>query len=153
MRDIAVEAEVDKYEVRSELLMMAMDYVGICDPRDAVSVWAEGLMKRNAAMQYSVMSKKLRNEYARQLEENAPNWVTGMSSPWVDRYSIVKMHEPNPNRYLFDLCIFTMSSAGPRGDYVATLTVAREGDFWRITDISADKALNAYMGYTPEVKE
>ena len=53
-------SEVNKYEVRNELLMQAMDNVGVCRPEDASTVWAEGLMKRSAAMQYSVMSAKLK---------------------------------------------------------------------------------------------
>ena len=47
----AAMAEINKYEIRSRLLMEAMDYVGVCDPEKAVDVWAGGLMQRSAAMQ------------------------------------------------------------------------------------------------------
>ncbi|MDP4152762.1 MAG: hypothetical protein Q8865_04870 [Bacillota bacterium] len=139
-------AEVDKYEVRSRLLMDAMDYVGVCKPEDAATVWATGLMHRSAAMQYSVMAKKLRDEYAKQLEKNNPNWVTGVSSPWVDSFKIVDIKNEGGD-YLIRLLISTKTSAGSAGDYNAMLTVSKEGDFWRITRLAMDKELSVYTGF------
>ena len=146
IRGITAMAEVNQYEMRSKLLMQAMDYVGACEPQKTVNVWAEGLIKRSAAMQYAVMSEKLKKEYAQRLEKKAPNWVTGISSPWVNDYAVVKTQNPDSDTYLFELRVFTMTSTGPDGEYKTTLTVAREGDFWRITGISADQGLDAYMG-------
>ena len=143
---MAAMGEVNRYEVRSGLLMRAMDYVGVPEPGEAVSVWAEGLMKRSAALQYAVMSEQLRQAYAEQLEGTSPNWVTGMSSPWVESYLVVATQNPDADTYVFVLCLSTMTSTGPAGDYQATLTVGREEGFWRITGISADQGLNAYRG-------
>ena len=41
----------------------------------------------------------------------------------------------------------TKTSAGPAGDYNATITVEKEGDYWRITKINADKELYVYTGF------
>ena len=137
---IAAMEEINKYEIRSRFLMQ----------EKAVEVWAKGLITRNAAMQYSVMSGKLKEEYEKQLDENFPNWVTGVSSPWVENYEITKTERTDENTYIFHLRIFTKTSAGPAGEYKATLTVGYENGFWRITKISADKELSVYTGFDPE---
>lgn len=144
----AAVAEVDKYEVRNELLMDAMNQVGVNNPESAAKVWANGLKARSAALQYSVLGTKLRQEYAKQLDENYPNWVTGMSSPWVDSYKITDVSAAGDDRYAIKVSFSTATSAGPAGDYNALLIVAREGDFWRIADISADKELYPYIGFS-----
>lgn len=56
---LAAVSDESKYEVRSRLLMEAMDRVGVCSPEEAAKVWAQGLQMRSAAMQYSVMDKAL----------------------------------------------------------------------------------------------
>ena len=140
---------VDKYKIRSQLLMEATDSIGVCSAEEAVKVWASGLEKRSAALQYSVMTKELKNIYAKQLEKAFPNWVTGMSSPWVESFKIVKTENPNSNNYIFHLCFSTATSTGPAGDFNAAITVTKEGSFWRITKILADKELYAYTGFDP----
>ena len=145
----AAVAEVDKYQVKSDLLMEAMNQVGVSTPESAAKVWANGLKTRSAALQYSVMGAKLKKEYASQLDKNHPNWVTGVSSPWVDSYKITDISAAGDNQYAIKLCFSTVTSAGSAGDYNAVLIITRDGDFWRITDISPDKGLSAYMGFNP----
>jgi hypothetical protein len=145
----AAVAEVDKYEVRSELLMQATDEVGVCTPEDAARVWAEGLKKRSAALQYVVMTKELKDKYAKQLEKSASNWVTGMSSPWVEGYEIIWTNTPAENYQVIELVIATATSTGPAGDYRAVLTLQHEGDFWRIKKITMDAGLYPYTGFEP----
>ncbi len=140
-------AEVNRYQVRSELMMEAMNSVGVSSPEAAVEVWANGLMMRSAAMQYAVLGRELRQEYARQLEKTFPNWVTGVSSPWVDGYKITKVDKRSDTRTVINLQISTMTSTGPAGDYKALLTVDKEDGFWRITQIKADKEFRVYTGF------
>jgi hypothetical protein len=142
-------SEVNKYEVRSELLMQAMDCVGVCCPEDAAKVWAQGLMKRSAAIQYSTMSIKLKEEYAKELEYTFPNWVTGVSSPWISGYEI-KSSQQTDNSYIYYLILSTATSAGPAGNYNAVLIVAKENNFWRIINIKTDKELYPYTGFHPQ---
>ncbi|MDF2568332.1 MAG: hypothetical protein K0R90_1788 [Oscillospiraceae bacterium] len=142
-------AEVNKYEVRAGLLMDTISEVGVCSPERAVEVWGSGLMKRSGALQYAVMTKKLRDEYAKQLSQKFPNWVTGMSSPWVESVEIVKKEKISNNHYKFSLKVSTATSTGPFKDYKATLWIAQEEDFWRITKIDTDQGLYPYTGYRP----
>lgn len=143
----AAMAETNKYEVRSQLLMEAMNSVGVCKPEKAAEVWANGLKARSAAMQYSVMTKALKSEYAKQLEKTFPNWVTGVSSPWVDSFELSKTDKANDNSFVYQIKFHTKTSSGPAGDYNAKVAVASEGDFWRITKIDADKELAVYTGF------
>jgi len=146
---MALIAPDNTYQVRSTLLMEAMDRVGACDPKEAAEIWASGLEGRSAALQYAVMDEALKAEYARQLETSAPNWVTGGSSPWVESYQISKIQEPGEDVRIIHLTFSTLSSTGPAGDYKAILTLAREGNFWRITKIVADRGLYPYTGFNP----
>lgn len=145
--------EVDKYQVRSQLLIEAMNEVGVCNAQQVIHVWMQGLIKRSAALQYSVMSEKLKHQYAAQLEESAPNWVTGISSPWVDSYKIVKVQHNRRNAYVVKLEIATATSTGPAGSYNAMLTIERKGEFWQITKLSFDPELYVYTRFKPEINE
>ena len=108
----AAIAQANDYEVRSRLLMEAMEKAGVCEPEDAALVWASGLDMRSAALQYAVMDAQLKAEYARQLEETSPNWVTGMSSPWIESYSIEKIKRPGRDSRIIRLVFSTASSTG-----------------------------------------
>lgn len=147
---ITAANQVNKYEVRSHLLMSAMNRVGVCSPKEAAEIWASGLEERSAALQYSVMSKQLRTEYARQLETNAPNWVTGMSSPWVQSFKIIKTESPTENLKIIELLFSTATSTGPAGNYSAVLQIARENSFWQITKASIGDELIPYTGFDPQ---
>lgn len=144
----AANVEVDKYEVRSKLLMEATDKTGVCSPEAAASVWADGLKARSAAMQYAVMTKELKADYAKQLESTFPNWVTGMSSPWIESYSIAKSVKVDEQNWRYRIKFNTATSTGPAGSYEAMLSVTADGPFWRVEQVDADKELRAYTGFS-----
>jgi len=150
---LSANAVVNKYEVRSALLMQATNHIGACSPEATALVWASGLHLRSAALQYAVMTKELKLEYAQQLEETAPNWVTGMSSPWVYGYSIVQHEAIGDNKHRVKLTFATMTSTGPAGNYQATLLLIREGEFWRIAEVAMDNGLYPYTGFIKEHKD
>lgn len=145
-----VMEQVNNYEVQSKLLKEAMKEVGVSTPLQAADVWAQGLKQRSAALQYAVMGNKLKLEYEEKLKDTAPNWVTGISSPWINNYEIVSAKEITPKKYEVEILFSTMTSAGPFGDYNAVLTIQQFGDFWRITDINTVKELDAYTGFYTE---
>lgn len=145
----AANKQIDNYQIKSELLIETMDDVGVCYPGNAAMVWANGLKGRNGAAQYSVMTSKLKKEYAKQLDENYPNWVTGGSSPWIQSFEISEAEKADENTYLYSIVFSTMTSQGPWGDYNAKITVVKDDDFYRISEIEADKELEFYMGFAP----
>jgi hypothetical protein len=146
-RDIPAAAEAGDFEVRCALLMEAADYVGACGPEEAARVWAEGLKRRSAALQYCVMTKALKAAYAERLENTFPNWVTGASSPWVEGYEIAEAKKIGAQEHAFLVLFSTATSAGPAGTYTARLSVVREGGYWRVSKVDADGELDAYTGF------
>jgi len=135
------------FETRSFLLMEAMDAVGCCSPEDAAYTWAKGLRMRSAAMQYAVMTRDLKGSYAAQLQNTAPNWVTGMSSPWIDAYEIIEVRDPREKYCTIEIRFATASSTGPDAEYEAQLAMELEGRFWRIAGIEMDDGLYPYTGF------
>ncbi len=133
--------------IKARLLTEAMDYVGVCSPEAAADVWAQGLMRRSAALQYAVMDSDLKAQYKKALEKTAPNWVTGVSSPWVSAYTITAQEDTSPGVVNLTLRIDTATSTGPAQTLHAYLTVAFDNGFWRITSIQGDEGLNAYTGF------
>ncbi len=143
----AYASEPNRYEVRYELLLEAMERIGACTPEEAADIWANGLEMRSGAAQYSVMDAALKKEYAEQLEKSAPMWVTGVSSPWIETYRTVLVQKPEENRQIRHLMFTTQSSTGPGPTYTAKLTLEKEGGYWRISEIQAEKGLEAYTGF------
>lgn len=143
----AYTSEPNRYEVRNELLLKAMEKIGACSPEDAAEIWANGLKTRSAAEQYAVMSPALKQEYAKQLEESAPMWVTGVSSPWIDTYRTVLVEKPEEKRQIHHLMFTTQSSTGPGPTVTAILTLERQDGYWRIAGIEGGTDLEAYTGY------
>ena len=137
--------ELDNCRVRNLLLLQAIDEIGACNPQAAAEIWSSGLVKRSAALQYAVMSSELKAEYIKQLEENSPNWVTGIASPWVDSFKIIGVEHIGDNTSIFTIQFKLMTSTGPAGEYQAMLTVQKQGNYWRIIRISYDEALYPYI--------
>lgn len=144
---VATALQINKYEIQSEQLKQATNYVGVCKAEDAVNVWANGLKLRNGAMQYITMTELLKVKYEEELDKNFPNWVTGMSSPWIDSYKITKTEKSNDNTYIYYIIFSTATSTGPSGNYNAKITVIKDDSFWRISNINIDKELYPYTGY------
>ncbi len=147
--EAAAQPQPNDFEVRSRLLMEAMHFVGVSSPKDAALVWSEGLKARSAALQYAIMSAMLKEEYARQLNETAPNWVTGVSSPFVSDYRITSTDAISKTFQRITVRFSLATSTGPAGEAPAVLDISQEGYFWRIISIDADEALFPYTRFMP----
>lgn len=135
------------FAARNRLLLEALNHVGVCDPESAANAWAEGIRLRNGAIQASAMTSDLRAEYLTQLENAFPNWVTGVSSPFIERYELLKVTQLSDARAEIALRFTAATSAGAAGTHMASLTIDREGPFWRISKIDADDELFVYTGF------
>ena len=142
-------SEETYFESRSRLQIEALRHIGACTPEGASAVWGKGLKKQNAAMQFSVMTDRLGNEYIENLEVTAPNWVVGLPSPWVGDYKINKTAKTtDDNKVMIVMDIFTAKTEGMVDEYKAILTVVKEDDgYWRIAKISMDEGLYVYTGF------
>ncbi|NCB51271.1 MAG: hypothetical protein EOM54_05255 [Clostridia bacterium] len=145
----AQPGQINPYRTRSELLMDATNYTGIFTPEQTIEVWVKGLERRSAAMQYIVMTENLKNKYAEQLDALRSNWVTGMSSPSVQGYTITETCRTDDSHIEVGLNIETASTTTPSEFYNARLWLVREGEFWRIDRIWTDNKLYPYTLYMP----
>lgn len=143
-------AAADKNKVRYELLLSAVDELGACSPTAAAEIWAKGVKTRNAAMQYGVLDDKLKAEYLRSLEQTAPNWVTGVSSPWIDSYEVLAVKEINEQHYEISLKFITASSTGVDDSYKAVIHIIKKDDYYVINKIKMDEGLYPYTGFMTE---
>lgn len=80
------------------------------DPLEAVTTWAEGVKSRSGAVQYAVLSPELKKAMYSYFAER--NWVTGVSSPWVDSYKITDLGKSDDGSYRYRVDILWMTSAG-----------------------------------------
>lgn len=146
---IAVSAEeVDRYKVHTELLLNAVEKLGVCTPSAALDVFIKSIKDRNGAMMYSILCDSLKKNYLSRLEENSPYWVTGVSSPWVSQVDIIKETKKKDGSFEYELLIKTLTSAGPDREYKGELTIQRDGDFYKICRIFFEKDFGIYSGLT-----
>ncbi len=132
--------------LRAELIIEALEKVGVCTAQEAVDVWVQGLKTRNAAMQYAVMDGTLRKAYVKALEQSAPDWVTGVSSAWVSGYEVFDTDESQEIN-IVSLHVMTETRAGPADTFLAVLSLYQEGGYWRIGGICADEGLSVFTGF------
>ncbi|MDD3570095.1 MAG: hypothetical protein PHY44_03220 [Lachnospiraceae bacterium] len=135
----------DKSKIR--LLEEATDYVGSVSPEKTIDIWSDGLKKRSAALQYVVMTESLKENYVKSLEENGyDNWITGVSSPWVEDYEVLKTNKLSDDSYEYDIKYNTKTSEG-NYNFLVTLKLTKEGDFWKVSEVNGDEDSKAYTGF------
>jgi len=109
-------------------------------PDLAAYSWAEAIKTRNGAWQYAIMNDELRTEYLEQFEET--NWVTGVSSPWVEKYRVTRESVDENGATTFKVEFDWYTSAGYAYSNSATLTVSKFSD--------PDRWLLTYLKFTYE---
>jgi len=121
------------------------------NPRDAVEKWAKGVMARNGALQYAVLSPELR-EANLSLYEGL-RWVTGTSSPWVESFEIVGEREIPGEAWEYEVVFDTATSTGPAGASVARVSVRRaenrprlsrqlSDERWHVVEIAVEPGID-----------
>jgi photosystem II stability/assembly factor-like uncharacterized protein len=95
---------------------------------DLARRWAQAVKSRDGRAQYELLSESLKAE----LYDGyvSFNWVTGTSSPWVDRYTVTA----GPDGAVIDYT--WASSTGPDGSSRVALSFVRENGALRIGGIS-----------------
>jgi len=119
-------------ERRTELLE---DALAPRTPELAAYSWAEAIKNRNGAWQYAIMADNLRVQYLEQFEET--NWVTGFSSPWVEKYRVTRESVDESGNVNFKVDFEWYTSAGYAYSNSGILTVSKfeYPDRWLITHL------------------
>lgn len=126
-------------EERAKLLKEALNEFAATSKEQAINIYAKGVKKRSGPMQYSVMSKKLKNQFEKEMIESKNYaWVTGVSSPWVTDYKIMKLQKISRNEYKVTVAFFLDTSSGAFKTEKIVLTINQKNNRWYITDIKEE---------------
>ncbi|MFT9849721.1 DL-endopeptidase inhibitor IseA family protein [Aneurinibacillus sp. REN35] len=103
-------------------------------PEKAADIWAKGLKLRNGALQYAVLSPQLKKSRLSEFEKQ--NWITGVSSPWIEAYQIIKTKKVNATTFTYDIRFTLATSTGTAGSEDFRLTVQQYKKNWYVSQIS-----------------
>lgn len=106
-------------------------------PKEAVEKWAKGVKERNGALQYAVLSPQFK-ELRLSVYESC-NWVTGTSSPWIERYEITKETQTADTAWEYQVSYEYATSTGPTGSGEQKIVVKQYEKAWYITQIDGEK--------------
>jgi hypothetical protein len=126
---------------KAELLQKALDEFGALTPENAALLWGKGVRDRSGALQYAVMSDELKKIYKENLDKNYPAWVTGFSSPWVEKFEVIESKRVSKGEYEVVMQFALATSAGSEGKHLAKLSIFNEGQFWVINHVAADELM------------
>jgi hypothetical protein len=107
---------------------------------DAALTWAKGVQTRNGALQFAILSPELQTKM--KADYVAMNWVTGVSSPWVESYKITHQVQQDEG-WEFEIEYQMMTSSGRAGTQSDRIHVNQlKGDRtslkgWYITQLSS----------------
>lgn len=142
---ISISNPADKTKLR--LLEEATDFIGAVSPEKTIDIWSSGLKERSAALQYIVMTESLKEIYIKTLEENGYDfWITGVSSPWIENYEVLKTNKLSDNSYEYDIKYNTRTSEGSY-NFLVSLKLIQEGEYWKVAEVKGDEDSQAYTGF------
>ena len=133
--------ECTEANAKAELFRQAIDEFGALTPENTALLWGKGVAGRNGALQYAVMSDELKKVYKEHLDKNYPAWVTGFSSPWVDKFEIIESKRVSKGEYQVIMQFSLATSAGSEGKHLAKLSIYNEGQFWVLNNVAADEIM------------
>ena len=94
--------------------------------QETVLTWAKGVQTRNGALQFALLSPELQTKM--KADYLAMNWVTGVSSPWVESYKITRKIQQDEG-WEFEIEYQMMTSTGSAGTETERIQVAKlKGD-------------------------
>jgi hypothetical protein len=118
------------WERRIELLESAL---APSSADEAVNAWAEAVKTRNGAVQYSLLSPELKKQTL--IPYQSVNWVTGVSSPWVDSYQVSKGVPAADGNVAYNVTFTLKTSSGDAGTGTVKVTVSQQDGNWPITGL------------------
>lgn len=63
------------------------------------------------------------------------NWVTGVSSPWITKYEIIKETVINQNSEIIEMRLDTATSNGTEPSILLTISLVKDRNSWVITGV------------------
>jgi photosystem II stability/assembly factor-like uncharacterized protein len=132
--------DLDSSRRQDELLS---SWIAPQSAQEAADTWAKAVQRRNGAVQYSLLSDPLKDGTRSQYE--AMNWVSGLSSPWVDSYQVDPVQTVD-GKSVFDVTFALATSTGSAGSGTVSLSVVQSEKGWEIAEIRPDGGSSVLNG-------
>lgn len=127
-KTVQIDKQNTKDDNRIKLLEQALAPKA---PLDAINDWAEAVKMRNGAWQFALMTEELKE--TRRDEFEMLNWVTGTSSPWIEKYQITEVNSTENHTYTV---LFTYTdSTNSKGTYERRVIINQSENTWLISAI------------------
>jgi hypothetical protein len=94
-------------------------------PDEVVKTWASGVMTRNGALQFAVLSPYLQEQTRADFE--AVNWLPPPSSPWVEGFAVIVKDEYPDGSFAYTVEFTYTDSTGFHSRARAAVVVASLG--------------------------
>jgi hypothetical protein len=113
----------------SPINVSMIDFTPAASPELCVKAYAQAVKDRFGTIQYALMDDDLRAK--NRADFVGTYWVTGVSSPWVEGYDIIKTGDLS-----FDVTLHYASSTGLAGNGVLKGTLKQSSGYYQIADIN-----------------
>ena len=121
----------DQMQVPNARVTGLEDALAAKDAVTAAETWAQGVKTRNGALQYAVMTPELQKEWYQKLAES--NWSTGTSSPWVEKYEVIKKSTINTETIKYEVIFTYTDSTQSTFSMREYVTVKKQGANWHVS--------------------
>ncbi|NJJ39065.1 DL-endopeptidase inhibitor IseA family protein [Paenibacillus apii] len=111
----------------------------LTDARQAAELYAFGLQRRSASIQYATFSEALKKTMYPLFKEL--NWVTGVSSPWITKWEMTKDTPIGNSKEQIELRLDMATSTGAEPSVLLTLSLEKENGSWVIAALASDREL------------
>jgi hypothetical protein len=141
-------AEIEKNSLERQITSF-MTGLQVQDPKQAVELWILGVNNRSGAVQFAMLSPSLQQQTRKQFEQRG--WVTGVSSPWLDNFRVVKVKKISASKIQYTVVYDLLSSYANFGNGQKVITVEKNPvpymTNWLISSISTK--YSQWEAFTP----
>lgn len=120
-------------EALKERVALLEEALAAESPKEAVQTFAKGLKNRNGALQYAMMSKKMREEIGNNYAAN--RWQTGSSSPWYASITVNEGVHNEDGTWLFELHGVLTDSTNQQEDRHFSIKALKENNRWVVEEV------------------
>lgn len=118
------------------------------EPNDTVQLWAKAVKARNGALQYALFTENIKAGVKQSFEQF--HWVTGASSPWVEKFKVTGQEEQKDKSILYTVEFKLATSNGKAGIDKAKVSLVQSGEQWLISSIAPADESAIGIWNTPE---
>lgn len=111
---------------------------------EVIELWAKGDAMRNGVYKYAVACEELKEQIIKKWGKAEENyWIIGGSSPWLDKYEVLKKKKIDKSNYEVKIKYYWETSAGPSESTEEVLIISNINDKWCVKEIRKESSLTS----------